>query len=87
MRPEQQARLLGLLDEAWQVLAAGADWNHIARQPHFDFLRALAIEAYYSDFRQPGYQGPGAWRTIHFDSAPMAARAMQDWSFLRCFGG
>lgn len=87
MPPGQRELLLGLLDEAAAALAAGQTWEQIARQPYFGFLRAQAIEAYYSDFRQPGYRGRGAWETIDFLSAPMAARAKQSWGFLRCFGG
>ena len=79
--------LLGFLDAASEALAEGKTWKELAQEPYFGFLRAQAIEAYYSDFRQPGYTGPGAWDAVGFRSAPLAARAKQDWSFLRCHGG
>jgi hypothetical protein len=82
---EQRGALHGVVDEVRTTLAAGAGWPAIAATPYFGWLRALAIEAYYSDFRQPGYGGPGAWAATDFISTPMAARAVQDWSFLRCY--
>lgn len=84
--PERQRDALhAVLEEIRTLLAAGADWAEITAKPYFSWLRALAIEAYYSDFRQPGYEGPGAWVATDFISTPMAARAVQDWSFLRCY--
>jgi hypothetical protein len=49
--------------------------------PEFGFVRALAIEAYYSDFVAPGATGPGAWSEIDF-STPLATRLDKDWSYL-----
>ncbi len=77
---------LDALDAARVTLEAGGGWAQVAREPAFDLLRAKAIEAYYSDFRRPGYDGPSAWDDIDFKSAPWAERAKQDWSFLRCYG-
>ena len=51
------------------------------RTPEFAFVRALAIEAYYSDFVAPGAAGPGAWAEIDFDT-PLATRLAKDWSYL-----
>ncbi len=51
------------------------------RTPEFAFVRALAIEAYYSDFVAPGCEGPGAWAEIDFNS-PLATRLSKDWSYL-----
>jgi long-chain-alcohol oxidase len=51
------------------------------RTPEFAFVRALAIEAYYSDFVAPGRDGPGAWADIDF-STPLAMRLAKDWSYL-----
>jgi hypothetical protein len=81
----QRESLHAVLDEVGALLAGGAGWDAITGKPYFGWLRALAIEAYYSDFRQPGYDGPGAWVATGFLSTPMAARAVQDWSFLRCY--
>jgi long-chain-alcohol oxidase len=51
------------------------------RTPEFALVRALAIEAYYSDFVAPGSDGPGAWTEIDF-STPLATRLAKDWSYL-----
>jgi hypothetical protein len=51
------------------------------RTPEFAFVRALAIEAYYSDFVAPGRDAPGAWADIDF-APPAAARLRKDWSWL-----
>ena len=44
-------------------------------------MRALAIEAYYSDFVAPGLDAPGAYADIDFNS-PLARRIEKDWSFM-----
>jgi hypothetical protein len=51
------------------------------RTPEFAFVRALAIEAYYSDFVEPGRDAEGAWAEIGFDP-PAARRLRKDWSYL-----
>ncbi len=51
------------------------------RTPEFAFVRALAIEAYYSDFVAPGADTTGAWAEIGFDP-PAARRLRKDWSYL-----
>jgi hypothetical protein len=51
------------------------------RTPEFAFVRALAVEAFYSDFVAPGAQGPGAWAEIDFNT-PLARRLAKDWSYL-----
>jgi len=63
----------------------GASFDEIAGFGEFGLLRALAIEAYYSDFRQPGYVGPSAWDVTGYRAAPTALLTKQDWSFLACF--
>lgn len=84
MGEAERDRIRAFLDAAAAAIAAGAAWQDLADRPDAVGLRELAIEAYYGDFRQPGYEGPGAWRRIGFDSAPMAARTKKDWSFLAC---
>ncbi len=37
--------------------------------PEFQLVRALACEAFYSDFVAPGAAGPGAWQEIDFSLA------------------
>lgn len=49
--------------------------------PQFQLVRALACEAFYSDFVAPGAPGPGAWEEIDF-KPPLAARLDKDWSYL-----
>jgi hypothetical protein len=49
--------------------------------PDFMLVRALACEAFYSDFVAPGAPGPGAWDEIDF-KPPLAARLEKDWSYL-----
>jgi hypothetical protein len=49
--------------------------------PEFQLVRALACEAFYSDFVAPGAPGPGAWDEIDF-KPPLAARLDKDWSYL-----
>jgi len=51
------------------------------RSPEFGLVRALAIEAYYSDFVAPGRAGPGAWAEIDF-RPPRAEDLERDWSYL-----
>ena len=49
--------------------------------PEFLFVRALAIEAFYSDFVAPGVDAEGAWAEIDFNT-PLATRLAKDWSYL-----
>ena len=54
--------------------------------PEFQLARALACEAFYSDFVAPGAAGPGAWAEIDFNS-PLATRLHKDWSYLGVVSG
>jgi hypothetical protein len=49
--------------------------------PEFGAVRAMACEAYYSDFVAPGAPGPGAYEEIDFHF-PLADRVKKDWSYL-----
>jgi len=51
------------------------------RTAEFAFVRALAIEAFYSDFVEPGRDTDGAWAEIGF-APPTAERLHKDWSWL-----
>jgi hypothetical protein len=53
--------------------------------PEFQMVRALACEAFYSDFVAPSAAGPGAWQEIDF-STPLATRLAKDWSYLGVTG-
>jgi hypothetical protein len=82
MPPEVQTGALAAIDALAPAAAGGADTlaEH-ERTPEFAFVRALAVEAYYSDFVAPGKDGPGAWSEIDFNS-PLAMRLAKDWSYL-----
>jgi hypothetical protein len=60
---------------------AGGDIAAHAGTPGFLWVRALAIEAFYSDFVAPGVEATGAWAEIDFNS-PLATRLAKDWSYL-----
>jgi hypothetical protein len=57
----------------------------LALTPAFLLIRALAVEAYYSDFVAPGASGPSAYEEIDFHS-PLAMRIKKDWSYLGVVG-
>ena len=65
---------------AFSAVATGTIDRH-AGTPEFAWVRALAIEAFYSDFVAPGAPGPGAYEEIDFHS-PLALRIAKDWSFM-----
>lgn len=66
--------------------AAGVDaLREVQFTPEFQLVRALACEAFYSDFVAPGASGPGAWQEIDF-APPLAARLDKDWSYLGVTG-
>jgi hypothetical protein len=66
--------------EAFASLATG-DLAENVGTPEFLYARALAIEAFYSDFVAPGVDAQGAWAEIDFNS-PLATRLAKDWSYL-----
>jgi hypothetical protein len=79
--PEREA-VKGSIDALTADAPKGADGlKPHAFTPAFLFIRALAIEAYYSDFKAPGAPGPTAYEAIDFHS-PLAMRINKDWSYL-----
>ena len=77
-----RAAALGAIDTLADV--AGGEPGALAdraQTPEFMMIRALAIEAFYSDFVAPGADGPGAWEEIDFDF-PLASQVNHDWSYL-----
>ena len=78
----QRASALAAFAALAGAAAGGAD-ALTAHQftPEFATVRALACEAFYSDFVAPGAPGPGAWQEIGF-APPLAARLRKDWSYL-----
>lgn len=82
MPPGVQAGALAAIDTLAPAAAAGAEsLAEHERTPEFAMVRALAVEAYYSDFVAPGKEGPGAWTEIDFNT-PLATRLAKDWSYL-----
>ena len=65
---------------AFTSLAGGKIGAHVGT-PDFLWVRALAIEAFYSDFVAPGVEATGAWTEIDFNT-PLATRLAKDWSYL-----
>ncbi len=82
MPPPVRDGALAAIDALAPAAAQGVEaLAEKAQTPEFGFVRALAIEAYYSDFVAPGKDGPGAWTEIDFNS-PLATRLAKDWSWL-----
>jgi hypothetical protein len=82
MPPDVRTGALGAIDALAPAAARGAEaLAEQERTPEFGLVRALAIEAFYSDFVAPGKDGPGAWAEIDFNS-PLATRLRKDWSWL-----
>ena len=80
--------LLARMDEGTRGAAIAAfarvaegDVAEHAGTPEFGWVRALAIEAFYSDFVAPGVDAQGAWEEIDFNT-PLATRLKKDWSYL-----
>ena len=81
MPPPVRDGALASIDALAPAAALGAEaLAEQAQTPEFGFVRALAIEAYYSDFVAPGKDGPGAWAEIDFNT-PLATRLAKDWSW------
>jgi hypothetical protein len=80
--------LLARMDEGQRAAAVAAFVSladdgveaHLGTPPFFQ-ARALAIEAFYSDFVAPGLDVEGAWAEIDFNT-PLATRLAKDWSYL-----
>lgn len=80
----------GVVEQSIDALADAALGGADALAPHaltpaFQLIRALAIEAFYSDFVAPGASGPSAYEEIDFHS-PLAMRIKKDWSYLGVVG-
>ena len=83
--PERDA-VNASIDALTGPVADGAEGlKAVALTPAFLQIRALAIEAFYSDFVAPGAAGPGAYDEIDFRS-PLAMRIAKDWSFMGVTG-
>jgi hypothetical protein len=77
-----RAAMIGAIDSLADVAGGGAEALAPRTQtPEFFMVRALATEAFYSDFVAPGAAGPGAYEEIDFQF-PLASRIEKDWSYL-----
>jgi hypothetical protein len=82
MPDDQREATLAAFDALEQPAAGGPEaLAEHAFTPEFMTVRALACEAFYSDFVAPGAPGPGAWQEIGFNP-PLAERLDKDWSYL-----
>jgi hypothetical protein len=82
MPPPVRDGALAAIDALAPAAAEGAEaLAEHERTAEFGFVRALAIEAYYSDFVEPGRDATGAWEEIDFNS-PLATRLKKDWAWL-----
>ncbi len=86
MPEDDRAGVVATFEALSEPAARGADGlEDVALTPQFQLARALACEAFYSDFVAPGASGPGAWDEIQFNS-PLATRLHKDWSYLGVTG-
>jgi hypothetical protein len=86
MRDEDRMAALSAVEALEPAAREGAaPLEPHAFTPEFMLMRALACEAFYSDFVAPGAPGPGAWSEIGF-APPLAARLQKDWSYLGVTG-
>jgi hypothetical protein len=76
-----RAAALAAIDSLADVARGAADLGERAATPEFMMVRALAIEAFYSDFVAPDGEGPSAWKEIDFEF-PLASQIKHDWSYL-----
>ena len=82
MPEDQREATIAAFDALEQPAAGGTEALATrAYTPEFMTVRALACEAFYSDFVAPGAPGPGAWEEIDF-RPPLAERLDKDWSYL-----
>ncbi len=82
MPPAVRDGALAAIDVLAPAAARGVDaLAEHERTPEFGLIRALAVEAFYSDFVAPDRDATGAWSEIDFNS-PLATRLAKDWSYL-----
>jgi choline dehydrogenase-like flavoprotein len=81
MDPEDQAAVIGSIAELEDARGSAEALAAFEATPAFGLIRALAAEAFYSDFMAPGAPGGGAYEEIDF-TIPIAAKVKKDWSYL-----
>ncbi|HWE09862.1 MAG TPA: hypothetical protein VG325_10935 [Solirubrobacteraceae bacterium] len=86
MPADDRAAVVAAFSALGGAASGGVDaLRDVELAPEFQLVRALACEAFYSDFVAPGAAGPGAWEEIDFNS-PLATRLHKDWSYLGVTG-
>jgi hypothetical protein len=86
MPAPQREAVTAAIDALAEPAAGGPEaLRAVALTPEFLQVRALAIEAFYSDFVAPGASGPSAYEEIDFHS-PLAMRIAKDWSYMGVTG-
>jgi hypothetical protein len=82
MAPALRDGVIASIESLGELARGGAQaLTPHALSPEFLQLRALAVEAFYSDFVTPGLDVTGAWDEIDFHP-PAAATLHKDWSYL-----
>jgi hypothetical protein len=83
MPAPQRDAFIAAVDALAEAAGQGTEGlRPVALTPEFQMMRALCVEAYYSDFVAPDGSGPSAYEEIGFNASPLAARVKKDWSFL-----
>ena len=80
--PQREAFIASVDALAGAVSEGNEGLRAVALTPEFQMVRALCIEAFYSDFVAPDGVGPSAYEEIGFNASPLAARVKKDWSYL-----
>jgi hypothetical protein len=83
MPPPQRDAFIAAFDALADAASGGSEGlRPVALTPEFMMVRALCVEAFYSDFVAPDGVGPSAYEEIGFNASPLAARVKKDWSYL-----
>jgi hypothetical protein len=83
MPAPQRDAFIASVDALSDAVSQGSEGlRPLALTPEFQMVRALCIEAFYSDFVAPDGSGPSAYEEIGFNASPLAARVKKDWSYL-----
>jgi hypothetical protein len=83
MPAPQRDAFIAAVDALAEAAGQGTEGlRPVALTPEFQMMRALCVEAFYSDFVAPDGEGPSAYEEIGFNASPLAARVKKDWSYL-----
>ena len=82
MPAPQRDMFIASVDALAEAASSPETLRPLALTPEFQMVRALCVEAFYSDFVAPDGSGPSAYEEIGFNASPLAARVKKDWSYL-----